>query len=116
MEVVGKTPATPFFPDLNYLTSCILEGCILCNDKKKAGLAGCQGSTAVSFSQDCPDNVARAFVLEAQPFDMAMRAAARTSSVLSGSLYLFAGGSMVRPVRPFMEVAKSGMSRLYGQI
>ncbi len=59
-----------------------------------------------------PDNCARAFVLEARPFDMAREGGGKDIFGIDWEFIPVAGGSMVRPGKPFMDDANEWYDKL----
>jgi hypothetical protein len=106
LEVVGKTPATPFSPELKIFNSPVSMRDAYNAMTRRRPVWQVSGLDSRIFTpRIVPDNVARAFVLEGKPFDMAKEGGGKDMFGIDWEFIPVAGGSMVRPGKPFMEDA-----------
>ena len=113
MEVVGTVLASPFSPEMNiynYPVSPREAFVAMMNRKPLWQVTGLDNR--IFTPRILPDNVARAFVLEGQPFDMEKEGGGKDMFGIEWEFIPVAGGSMVRPGKPFMEDANEWYDRL----
>lgn len=113
LEVAGELPATPFSPAMNifsYPVSIREAYRAMMSRKPMWQVSGLDNR--IFTPRVLPDNVARAFVLEGQPFDMAKEGGGKDMFGIEWEFIEVAGGSMVRPGEPFMEDAAEWYDKL----
>lgn len=113
MEVKGTIPASPFSPEMeifNYPVSTREAFIAMMSRKPVWQVTGLD--KRIFTPSILPDNVARAFVLEGQPFDMAKEGGGKDMFGIEWEFIEVAGGSMVRPGKPFMKDATEWYDKL----
>jgi hypothetical protein len=113
LKVVGEIPATPFSPAMdiyNYPVS--LKEAFLATMQRKPIWQVTGFDSRIFTPGILPDNIARAGVFEAQPFDVIKEGGGKDMFGIEWEYIPVAGGSMVRPGTPLLEDANEWHDKL----
>jgi hypothetical protein len=115
IEGIPEAPATPFGPGIKQFRTPVTP-----KEAVKGAMTGKAYWQVVSMLVEhtiftpklLPDNVARAFVFEAQPFNALQEGGGKDMFGIEWEYIPVATGSMVRPGKPFVEDANEIMAKL----
>jgi len=113
LEVVSTTPETPMTPSVNiykYPVTAKEAYNSALRGKPYWELVGVEGR--IFTPRLLPDNCARAFVYEAQPFDALKEGGGPDMFGIEWEYVAQVGGSMVRPGKPFVEDANDILTKV----
>lgn len=113
MEVMGEIPTSPFSPEMkiyNYPVSPCEAFKAMMSKKPVWQISNLENQ--IFTPRIVPDNVARAFVFEAEPFDAVKDGGGKDMFGIEWEYIEVAGGSMVRPGKPFMGDATEWYDKL----
>jgi hypothetical protein len=113
LEIVGEMPESPFMPSIKLFNTPVTD-----KEAVKGAMSGHAGWQILGLVEEriftpriLPDNVARAFVFETQPFDPG-KGGGPDMFGIEWEYVPQVGGSMVRPGKPFISDANEIKDKL----